>query len=106
MTIKTNSGSVEQTSQRNKIVVELTIIKAYGGVMILAPKALFGILCFSVGGTLLMFVVHFMLQGVYVSNIMDWVSFWGWMTLFSFVGFLLLGSGLMLIIKNAKAETR
>jgi hypothetical protein len=52
-----------------------------------------------------MFVLHFMFQGVYVSNIMDWVSFFGWMSLFSFVGFLLLGLGLMLIIKNAKAET-
>jgi hypothetical protein len=52
-----------------------------------------------------MFVLHFMFQGMYVSNIMDWVSFFGWMSLFSFVGFLLLGLGLMLIIKNAKAET-
>ena len=73
--------------------------------IIVAPKGLIGIVCFSVGGTLLMFVLHFMLQGVYVSNVMDWVSFFGWMSLFSFAGFLLLGLGLMLIIKNAKTET-
>ena len=73
--------------------------------IIMAPKGLTGLICFSAGGSLLMFVLHFMFQGVYVSNIMDWVSFFGWMSLFSFVGFLLLGLGLMLIIKNAKAET-
>ena len=71
----------------------------------MAPKSLTGLVCFSVGGTLLMFVLHFMFQGVYVRDVMDWVSFLGWMSLFSFVGFLLLGLGLMLIIKNAKAET-
>ena len=73
--------------------------------IIMAPKGLTGLICFSAGGSLLMFVLHFMFQGVYVSSIMDWVSFFGWMSLFSFVGFLLLGLGLMLIIKNAKAET-
>ena len=71
----------------------------------MAPKWLTGLICFSAGGSFLMFVLHFMFQGVYVSNIMDWVSFFGWMSLFSFVGFLLLGLGLMLIIRNAKAET-
>ena len=72
----------------------------------MAPKALTGLLCFSIGGTFLMFVLHFMLQGVYVSNIMDWASFFGWMSLFSFAGFLLVGLGLMLIIKSVKAETQ
>ena len=71
----------------------------------MASKGLAGIALFSVGGTLLMFVLHFMLKDVYVNNLMDWVSFFGWMLLFSFVGFLLLGLGLMLIIRNAKAET-
>jgi hypothetical protein len=71
----------------------------------MTAKALTGLICFSAGGALLMFVLHFMFQGVYVSSIMDWVSFFGWMLLFSFVGFLLIGLGLMLIIRNAKAET-
>ena len=71
----------------------------------MASKGLAGIALFSVGGTLLMFVLHFMLKDVYVNNLMDWVSFFGWMLLFSFVGFLLIGLGLMLIIRNAKAET-
>ena len=71
----------------------------------MAPKGVTGLVCFSAGGTLLMFVLHFMFQGVYVRDVMDWVSFLGWMSLFSFVGFLLLGFGLLLIIKNAKAET-
>ena len=64
-----------------------------------------GLVCFSVGGTLLMFVLHFMVQGVYVRDIWDWVSFIGWMSAFSFIGFLLIGLGLKLIIKDTKAET-
>ena len=72
----------------------------------MASKGLAGIVLFSVGGTLLMFVLHFMLKDVYVNNVMDWVSFFGWMSLFSFVGFLLVGLGLMLIIKSVKAETQ
>ena len=71
----------------------------------MALKGLIGLVCFSAGGSLLMFVLHFMFQVVYVRDVWDWVSFVGWMSLFSFVGFLLLGLGLMLIIKNAKAET-
>ena len=86
------------------MLVELIIIRELG-VIIMTAKALTGLICFSAGGALLMFVLHFMFQGVYVSSIMDWVSFFGWMLLFSFVGFLLLGLGLMLIIRNAKAET-
>ena len=72
----------------------------------MASKGLAGIVLFSVVGTLLMFVLHFMLKDVYVNNVMDWVSFFGWMSLFSFVGFLLVGLGLMLIIKSVKAETQ
>jgi hypothetical protein len=71
-----------------------------------ASEGLAGIVLFSVGGTLLMFVLHFMLKDVYVNNVMDWVSFFGWMSLFSFAGFLLVGLGLMLIIKSVKAETQ
>ena len=71
----------------------------------MAHKRLAGILCFSIGGTLLMFVLHFMVKDVYVANIMDWVSFFGWMSLFSFVGFLLVGYGLRTIIKEAKNKT-
>jgi hypothetical protein len=67
-------------------------------------RELAGLLSFSVGGTLLMFVFHFMLKDVYVRDIMDWVGFFGWMSLFSFVGFLLLGLGLKLIFKSQKAE--
>jgi len=74
-------------------------------VIIVAHKRLAGILCFSIGGTLLMFVLHFMVKDVYVANIMDWVSFFGWMSLFSFVGFLLVGYGLRTIIKEAKNKT-
>ena len=72
----------------------------------MASEGLAGIVLFSVVGTLLMFVLHFMLKDVYVNNVMDWVSFFGWMSLFSFVGFLLVGLGLMLIIKSVKAETQ
>jgi Mn2+/Fe2+ NRAMP family transporter len=71
-----------------------------------ASEGLAGIVLFSVVGTLLMFVLHFMLKDVYVNNVMDWVSFFGWMSLFSFAGFLLVGLGLMLIIKSVKAETQ
>ena len=63
-------------------------------------KGLAGLLSFSIGGTVLMFVLHFMVQGVYVRNIMDWVSFVGWMSMFSLVGFLLVGLGIRLIIKD------
>jgi Mn2+/Fe2+ NRAMP family transporter len=70
-----------------------------------ASKGLAGIALFSVGGTLLMFVLHFMLKDVYVNNLMDWVSFFGWMSLFSLAGFLLVGFGLQLIIKSTKTET-
>ena len=52
-----------------------------------------------------MFVLHFMVKDVYVANIMDWVSFFGWMSLFSFVGFLLVGYGLGAIIKEAKQNS-
>ena len=52
-----------------------------------------------------MFVLHFMLKDVYVNNLMDWVSFFGWMSLFSLAGFLLVGFGLQLIIKSTKTET-
>lgn len=72
----------------------------------MAFKELAGLVCCSAGGTILMFVLHFMLQGVYAINLWDWMSFFVWMSLFSFVGFMLLGFGLMLIIKNAKAETQ
>ena len=71
----------------------------------MARDRLAGIVCFGAGGTLLMFVLHFMVKDVYVSNVMDWVSFFGWMLLFSFTGFLLIGLGLQLIIKSARAET-
>ena len=71
----------------------------------MASKGLAGIALFSVGGTLLMFVLHFMLKDVYVNNLMDWVSFFGWMSLFSLAGFLLVGFGLQLIIKSTKTET-
>lgn len=63
-------------------------------------KGLAGLLSFSIGGTVLMFVLHFMVQGVYVRNIMDWVSFVGWMSMFSLVGFLLVGLGIWSIIKD------
>jgi CBS domain containing-hemolysin-like protein len=63
-------------------------------------KGLAGLLSFSIGGTVLMFVLHFMVQRVYVRNIMDWVSFVGWMSMFGFVGFLLVGLGIWLIIKD------
>ena len=63
-------------------------------------KGLAGLLSFSIGGTVLMFVLHFMVQGVYVRNIMDWVSFVGWRSMFSLVGFLLVGLGIRLIIKD------
>ena len=63
-------------------------------------KGLAGLLSFSIGGTVLMFVLHFMVQRVYVSNVMDWVSFVGWMSMFSFAGFLLVGLGIRLIIKD------
>ena len=71
----------------------------------MASKGLAGIALFSVGGTLLMFVLHFTLKDVYVNNLMDWVSFFGWMSLFSLAGFLLVGFGLQLIIKSTKTET-
>jgi hypothetical protein len=64
-----------------------------------------GLLSFGTGGTFLMFVLHFMAKDVYVVNIMDWVSFVGWMSMFSFIGFMLVGIGLQLIIKSTKAET-
>ena len=63
-------------------------------------KWLAGLLSFSIGGTVLMFVLHFMVQRVYVSNVMDWVSFVGWMSMFSLVGFLLVGLGIRFIIKD------
>lgn len=63
-------------------------------------KGLVGLLSFSIGGTVLMFVLHFMVQRVYVRNIMDWVSFVGWMSMFSLAGFLLVGLGIRLIIKD------
>ena len=71
----------------------------------MARDRLAGIVCFGAGGTLLMFVLHFMVKDVYVNNVMDWVSFFGWMSLFSFMGFLLIGLGLQLIIKSTRAET-
>jgi small neutral amino acid transporter SnatA (MarC family) len=71
----------------------------------MARDRLAGIVCFGVGGTLLMFVLHFMVKDVYVNNVMDWVSFFGWMSLFSFMGFLLVGLGLQLIIKSVRAGT-
>jgi hypothetical protein len=73
--------------------------------MIMASKGLAGLICFSAGGTFLMFVLHFMMKDVYVNNILDWVSFFGWMSLFSCAGFLLVGLGLQLIIKSTKVET-
>jgi hypothetical protein len=66
-------------------------------------KGLAGLLSFSIGGTVLMFVLHFMVRGVYVNAYLDWVSFVGWMSMFSFAGFLLVGLGIWLIIKEAHA---
>ncbi len=66
----------------------------------MVPKWLAGLLSFSIGGTVLMFVLHFIVQRVYVSNVMDWVSFVGWMSMFSLVGFLLVGLGIQFIIKD------
>lgn len=68
----------------------------------MVSKRLTGLLSFSVGGTILMFVLHFIVQNVYVSVIWDWAGFIGWMSLFSFVGFLLFGYGLMQIVKQEK----
>ena len=68
-------------------------------------KGLAGIFCFGLGGTFLMFVLHFILKDVYVKDIWDWISFFGWMSLFSFVGFFFFGLGIWLIIRDIKAET-
>lgn len=53
-----------------------------------------------------MFTLHFMMSKIYVQQVMDWVSFVLWMTIFSLLGFILLGFGLQLIIKNAITEPK
>jgi len=58
-------------------------------------------LSFSIGGTIIMFVLRFVTSVVYVEQLMDWVNFLSWTITLSLVGFILLGFGLYLIIKNA-----
>jgi len=64
-------------------------------------NVLAGILSFSIGGTIIMFVLRFVTSVVYVEQLMDWVNFLSWTITLSLVGFILLGFGLYLIIKNA-----
>jgi len=69
--------------------------------MAMERNILAGILSFSIGGTIIMFVLRFVTSVVYVEQLMDWVNFLSWTITLSLVGFILLGFGLYLIIKNA-----
>ena len=61
---------------------------------------------FSIGGIVLMFALRFVTSVVYVEQLMDWVNFLLWMIMLSLAGFILLGFGLYLIIKNATKEAK
>jgi hypothetical protein len=72
----------------------------------MSRKAVAGLLSFSIGGTILIFMLYFMFEDVWDSDIWDRVSYFGWMPIFwGFVGFLLLCLGLWLVISARYIRT-
>ena len=67
-----------------------------------------GLLSFALGGTMLIFVfynmiLHPQLMGYDQSVVLSWIA---QDALFGFIGFLLVGLGLWLIIRDARRETK
>jgi hypothetical protein len=69
-------------------------------------KGLLGILSFSIGGSILMFVLRFVTSVVYVEQLIDWMNFLLWVIILSLVGFILLGFGSYLMIRSAIKEAK